>query len=184
MAKKTQTTKHVLERRSFPKGHLIIRQGESGNIAYLIQSGKVRVYASAENERVVDLATMDAGQIFGEMALIFDEPRSANVEALTDVTAIIITRKVLDEKLVKSDPTVRAIIPMLVRRIVQANNRMLSRFDSVDDIIDMVYLLYDNLQDGLEPVKKKTLENTVLPELESFVKAARAFDERYKKDEN
>ena len=64
----------ILERRFVPEGTLVMRQGEEGYSAYLIQSGSVGIY-SEQDGRKVELARLQAGQIFGEMALIFDEPR-------------------------------------------------------------------------------------------------------------
>jgi CRP/FNR family transcriptional regulator, cyclic AMP receptor protein len=167
----------ILERRFVPQGSIIMREGEKGYCAFLIQSGKVRVYAG---ENRVELATMDMGQIFGEMALVFDEPRTATVEALEDCNLIVITRDTLQQKLERSDPTVRAIVPMLMKRIVQANNVLLNKQgDGVDDMIETVNSIYQNIHASLPPVQKKSLETAVLPPLEVFLKAVQAFKARY-----
>lgn len=168
----------VLERRFVPGGSMIMREGERGNTAFLIQSGSVRVFIEKDGKRV-ELAHMGMGQIFGEMALVFDEPRTASVEATEDCNLIIITRQTLQQKLDKSDPTVRAIVPMLMKRIVQANNAMLNRAASVDALVETVNTIYENMQAGLGTAQKKTLQNAVLPRLEEFLNSVRSFQEKY-----
>ena len=154
-----------------------MREGDRGFSAFLIQSGRVKVYAG---ENKVELATMGIGQIFGEMALVFDEPRTATVEALEDCNLIVITRDTLQQKLERSDPTVRAIVPMLMKRIIQANNVLLNKQGGgVDDMTDTVNSIYQNIHASLPPAQKKSLESAVLPPLEEFLKAVKAFKARY-----
>ncbi|MCB9981372.1 MAG: cyclic nucleotide-binding domain-containing protein, partial [Rhodospirillales bacterium] len=111
----------ILERRFVPKGTLIMEEGEPGNCAYLIQSGVVEVFTQNEG-RELRLAKLDLGQIFGEMALIFDELRTASVRALEDCNLIVITRQSFQAKLGKTDPTIAAIVKMLTQRVISANN--------------------------------------------------------------
>ena len=98
----------ILERCFVPEGKLVVKEGEDGNCAYLIQSGSVTVFTYNEGARI-DLANFEAGEIFGELALIFDEPRSASVVANEDCNLIVITRNTLKHKLDNSDPTVKEI---------------------------------------------------------------------------
>ena len=169
----------ILERRFVPEGSVIMKQGEQGSSAFLIQSGSVKVYTQAQDGRRVDLAEMGVGQIFGEMALVFDEPRTATVEALEDCNLIVITRQTLEDKLRKSDPTVRAIVPMLMKRIMVANNALLKKAGSTDELVETVNAVYQNIHATLPPAQKKSLENTVLPKLEDFLKAMIEFSARY-----
>ena len=69
-----------------PERQVIIRQGEPGDYMYFIVHGVVRV--SREEHGVSrDLATLMAGEFFGEMALLSDrQPRNATVTAVTQCT--------------------------------------------------------------------------------------------------
>ncbi len=62
-----------------PAGRTIFSAGETGDVMYLIQEGEVEI---VNDDRV--LRTLGPGEMFGEMALIGDEPRSASAIAKTD----------------------------------------------------------------------------------------------------
>ena len=168
----------ILERRYVPKGTLIIREGETGNSAFLGQSGPVRVFVDHDG-RHIELALLGPGQIFGEMALVFDEKRSATVEAAEDTNLIVITRQTLEEKLRKSDPTVRAIVPMLMKRIIQTNNALLSRHTDVKTLLDVVRNIYDIIHGSLPRVQQQSFQNAVLPKLNQFLEAVKSFEDKY-----
>ncbi len=169
----------ILEREFVSKGAVIVREGDQGDCAYLVQAGSVDVYVEDEGKKTV-LAHMGAGQIFGEMALVFDEYRVATVEAAEDCMLIPITREMFQSKLDKSDPTIRAIVPMLLKRIIQSNNLLLHKQSSVESLLETVNAVYQNISTALPAVKKRSLQNTVLPPLKDFIKSVRAFQARYK----
>lgn len=172
----------ILERRFVPAGTMIIRQGDRGNSAYLIQSGSVRIFVEQEGKKI-EFARLEIGQIFGEMALIFDDPRAASVEALEDCNLIVITRQTFKQKLDRSDPTIRAIVVMLTQRIVTANNAMISKKGDLNDLMDTSKVIYDNVYAALPPAQKRTFENTVLPKLDEFMTAIASFQERFGRGE-
>ncbi len=174
----TEEDTGIRERKSVPKGKIIMQEGERGDCAYLIQSGKVKVYTGTGGRRA-DLAVLEAGQIFGEMALLFDESRTATVEALEPVNLVIITRKLLKEKLDRSDPTIRAILPMLMKRIVKTNNVLLQRQSDLQELVDTVSMIYQNIHAALPNAQKKSLENQVLPKMNELMNAIKAFQESH-----
>ena len=68
---------------TFPAQQRIIRQGETGDKFYLIRAGSVAVKRGPQEEQV---ATLEAGDFFGEMALLTGEPRNASVDTLEETT--------------------------------------------------------------------------------------------------
>ena len=170
----------ILERRFVPAGSEILKEGDLGSTAFLIQSGQVRVVAGRNAGREVELGILGVGQIFGEMALIFDEPRTASVEAIEDCNLIVINRETLNHKLNKSDPTVKAIVPMLMKRIVQANNALLNKESTVEDMVEAVNNIYENIHSSLSSAQKQSFQNDVLPQLQGFLESVKSFRERYK----
>ncbi len=168
----------ILERRFVPEGTLIMEEGELGNCAYLIQSGIVEVYTENEG-RDIRLAKLELGQIFGEMALIFDERRTASVRALEDCNLIVITRQSFQAKLEKTDPTIAAIVKMLTQRVISANNTLVNKKSDTKDLLETTQIIYDNILSSLPRTRQRTFQTAVLPKLEEFLKAVDAFENRY-----
>jgi CRP-like cAMP-binding protein len=69
---------------------VIIKEGDPGDIFYIIESGSVDVFIEKVGNTPV--ATLSAGQYFGEMALLSNEPRAASCIAKTDVKCHILMR--------------------------------------------------------------------------------------------
>lgn len=164
----------ILERRFVPCGEIILHEGERGNNAYLVQSGEVEVFSMA-GEREIILGKMGPGQIFGEMSLVFDHPRSASVRATEHCNLIVITRNVFNDKLTRSDVTIRAIVNMLTKRIIETNNALLNKHDGLDDMQDVVLNIYNNVVETLEKDERRKFRNAVLPELNNFLDAVARF---------
>lgn len=170
----------ILERRFVPTGTLIVREGDDGNCAYLIQSGSVRVYTEDERGKQVELAKLGLGQIFGELALIFDEPRSASVESLEDSNLIVLTRQTLNHKLERSDPTVQAIVTMLTERIITTNNTLMNKRSDLGDLTGTARMIYQNILTSLPRSEQREFQSAVLPKLDGFLDSVRTFREREK----
>jgi len=83
-----------LPRKTFSPGTLIIREGELGGEAYMIVSGQCRAFR-AVHSGTETLGTMTAGDVFGEMALLLDEPRAASVEAVDQVTVLVLDQQTM-----------------------------------------------------------------------------------------
>lgn len=106
----------ILQRQTFQAGDRIFREGEEGNIAYVVQSGEVEIYKEIDGKEVV-LGKVGQGGIFGEMALIDSKPRMAGARASKGSTIIIVTRAMFEQKLAKTDPFIRGLLNILVENI-------------------------------------------------------------------
>jgi hypothetical protein len=87
-----------LPRKAFLPGTVIVREGGVGDAAYMIVSGRCRAYRTVGQEQET-LAVMTAGDVFGEMALLLDEPRAASVEAVDRVTVLVLDKTTMTEGL-------------------------------------------------------------------------------------
>ncbi len=121
----------ILERRVVPEGALILRQGDEGNCAYLVQSGAVSVYTTSGDKKI-ELAVLGPGEIFGEISLIFDEKRTASVKAIEETTLVVMNRDVFKSKLKEVDPIICSVISALTKRLVSGNTLIASIKEPVD----------------------------------------------------
>lgn len=70
----------------YQAGEIIFRQGYPGDYAYVIVSGQVEIVDVKPDGSIEHIALLEPGQMFGEMALLDDQPRSATARAATDVS--------------------------------------------------------------------------------------------------
>ena len=74
------------EQSNLAKDEVLFKKGDIGDALYMIEEGYVKMISNDKDGGEVLLNTVGSGAVIGEMALIDDEPRSAGVVALTDVT--------------------------------------------------------------------------------------------------
>lgn len=113
--------KVVLEQRKFKQGEALFTEGEPGTEAYLITSGYVAIWRMEAGQRV-SLAERGEGEIVGEMALVDEAPRSANVTAETEVSVHIIRREQLQLLLDAAPKTLTTILHQLLESLRTAND--------------------------------------------------------------
>lgn len=77
-----------MHRRRVAAGDFIVRQGEPGDALYLIESGRVEAQARGPSGERVSLATLGAGDHFGEIALVVGGVRTADVVAVTEASVL------------------------------------------------------------------------------------------------
>lgn len=96
-------------------GEVIFKHGDAGDCAYLIEKGVVEVFIMEQGtERRINL--IGKGELFGEIALIDQQPRTATVRAVEKVVLVPIPRKLVDGLLEKSDPILRHLLQVILER--------------------------------------------------------------------
>lgn len=165
----------IYDRTVFEKGKVIIKEGEMQSQAFLIQSGKVGVFTKSETGRKIELAVLGAGEIVGEMALISDEPRSANVEALESTTLILISRNEFEERLKNSDRAIRAVVKMLSERVADSNSSIASKITSLDNLEKAAAEVYEETKSEVPDINDERL----LPKLKGLLHAIEEFKARF-----
>ena len=89
--------------RSEPSGTVLCREGEYADTLFVIITGSVEVGVATSSQDYVMLALMEAGDVFGEMAVLSGNPRSATVLAHGPVTVLELPRLVLQDLMKKSE---------------------------------------------------------------------------------
>lgn len=102
----------VLELRELKPGEDIVKQGEIGTSMYIIANGKVSVRVGDR-----EVATLGEREIFGELAALDSEPRSATVTALEDTTVFRLGQEAIYELMGEHTDLTRGIIAVLCRRL-------------------------------------------------------------------
>lgn len=109
--------------RVYANDEAICREGEKGDAMYVIQSGKVKITKHTHAGEIT-LATLESGNMFGEMALFDKLPRSATAVALGEARVLSIDRKKLFTT-ISHDPTlVFKILETMSQRIRRLNENL------------------------------------------------------------
>lgn len=102
--------------REYPKGTMVFTESMPGQELYIIQKGSVKI-TKIVNENEVLLAVLKPGDIFGEMSLIENKPRSASAVAYEDATLLAVNRENF-ARMVKTQPQIIArLTTLLAERI-------------------------------------------------------------------
>jgi CRP/FNR family cyclic AMP-dependent transcriptional regulator len=106
--------KHAVTR-EYPKGTVVVKEGDRTDSLYIIVSGRVKIYISEDGKEVV-LAESGPGEYFGEMVL--DEgPRSASVKTLEATTFLVVPKEDFRVFVTKSPEFALNLILKLIRRV-------------------------------------------------------------------
>jgi CRP-like cAMP-binding protein len=110
-------------RTTYKDGDFIFREGEAGDTAFVLLKGTVHISRSVE-DKTIPIGVVNVGGIFGEMALIDDGNRMASALAVGNSTeALVVSRRVFEEKLDSADPFLRALISILTKRVRPVANK-------------------------------------------------------------
>ncbi len=103
--------------RTYKTGDVIVEEGQTGNGVYVIAEGKVEVIKGMGSASPQRVAVLDQGEVFGEMALLDELPRSASVRALEDTTCVGIDRWLFINQLMKDPQVAITMMQVLAQRL-------------------------------------------------------------------
>lgn len=103
-------------RKIYKAGEVILRQGDEGDCAYIIEKGKVEILITKANGAVARVGTRGAGTIIGEMAIVDDEPRVATIVALEECSLLEITKADFHRRLKTADPVLQITTQVILTR--------------------------------------------------------------------
>jgi CRP-like cAMP-binding protein len=96
----------TLRTRRFRRGEVIFHSGDPGDALFLIMSGEIKISLPSETGDEAILASLRAGDVFGELALLDGAPRSATATALV-ATEVVVLPRVAFRELIATEPAVR-----------------------------------------------------------------------------
>ena len=110
--------------RSFPAGVRVFHEGDRSDACYLVRSGDLRVTREHPDGRAIALATLGPGDLFGELAMLDGEARSASVETLSDVELLALPAADVRRLLAEHPEISVKLIAALTRRLRETNERV------------------------------------------------------------
>ena len=84
--------REIMDEVKFKPGQVIIREGEPGDLFYVVTEGRAQVLIRDADGNELGLSEVGPGGFFGELAMLTNLPRSARVRALDDVTTLVLER--------------------------------------------------------------------------------------------
>ncbi len=95
----------LFEQRFYPAGSPVITEGETGDRLYVVASGRLSVSCDSTT-----LRELGDGAVFGERALLLDEPRSASVSAVEDTELLELPNNLFRRMLLEKPQTIQGLV--------------------------------------------------------------------------
>lgn len=110
--------------RSFPAGTRVFHEGDQSDACYIVREGSFRVTREHSDGRAITLATLGPGEVFGELAMLDGDTRSASAESITDGTLLALPANDVRSLLGRNPEIALKLVAGLVRRLRAANMRL------------------------------------------------------------
>jgi CRP/FNR family transcriptional regulator len=126
--------------RRFEAGEVVFKEGDEGSTCYIVRSGRARAIREHPDGRSITLAHFEPGDIFGEMAMLDGERRSATVETTEGTEAIAILSADM-HRLLREYPDISVkLIAALGQRLRDTNERLARQsFQTVQAALPLRY---------------------------------------------
>ena len=106
-----------------PPGALLFSEGDSGDAAYVVRSGRIEIFKQSGSREIL-LNVLNAGEVFGEMALIDGSPRIAGARASGQTTVVGIRKSQFQDLLKNSQAAQNAMFLLVVARLKSTEARL------------------------------------------------------------
>jgi hypothetical protein len=107
---------HAMPSEHFQPGQIIFKEGDKSNEAYYLVSGAVEISVATSHGKQV-LAQLGGGEIFGEMGMIMDRPRSATATAMEATLVETVTEPEFESYFIQNPDRLHAYLATLFERI-------------------------------------------------------------------
>lgn len=145
----------------FQPNQIIFCEYEPGNDFYLIQEGQVKITKTVGNS-IKTLDILEAGDIFGEMAILEEQPRSATAVAIDEVKALNFNRANFELLMTKNPQLALRVLTIFSTRIYDQKRRLqILLLDDMNGKVADVFVMLAEKQNPHEMTKEVTLKITV-----------------------
>ncbi len=142
--KKCKELERIGTLKEYPKGSVIITEGSTGHNIYFILEGSVDVVLYTEEGKRVLLSVLTEGNFFGEMSVLENLPRSANIEARTQCRILEVSKPSFLRVIQSHPECALAIMTELCKRLREADEkiRILSLNSATERVKKYIELLW------------------------------------------
>jgi CRP/FNR family cyclic AMP-dependent transcriptional regulator len=113
--------------RSWERGEVLFREGDAGDTCYVIKDGAVILTREHQDGRMIALAELRTGEMFGELAMFRGETRSATAEAVETTTAVALLAPDV-QRLIRQSPDIAyKLLAVLAERVRRTTERLLQQ---------------------------------------------------------
>jgi len=109
--------------RSFAPGELIFRDGDFGNEMFVVRKGAVRIFKQTGDTELT-LAVLNAGEGFGEMAILEQSARSASAMAVGETELVVVHEEAFEQMLTDRPDIAVRFLKKLSARLREANRQI------------------------------------------------------------
>jgi len=151
--------------RTFEPGDIIFSEFEPGDAFYLIQSGRVElVKIIGDIEKTLDI--LQPSEMFGEMALLENSPRSATAIALDAVKVLEFNQQNFEILMMGNPKIALTLLKMFTKRIYDSKRRfMILALDDDQAKIADVFLMLDETQANIDKTTERREFNTTVDDI-------------------
>ena len=153
------------QKKFYAAGETIIKQGDVGDCAYIIEEGLVEITIERPDGHVLNVGTRGDGAMIGEMAIIDNAPRTATITAVKDCKLLRLTKDDFTRRLKSADPVLRMTIQVILTRyrdvLTRAEIRGEKQIWPPAEIVELGYLEEDEAVEAIRIVNdfKESLKN-------------------------
>jgi CRP-like cAMP-binding protein len=119
-----QAIAKIAEEVGFDSGEEIVRENDAGDSMYIIRKGTVRIAKKTGQSSTIDLAHLQTGQCFGDMAIFDNELRSASAFASENCIMLRIDRDNLIDVILEYPHIALELLRIFIQRLRDANGRI------------------------------------------------------------
>ena len=113
--------------KEFKRGDVLFREGEPGKEMYVVQAGKVNITKTVRGTEKI-LATLGAGEFFGEMSILNNKPRSAGATMAEDGKLLVIDPRTFEAM-------IRGNVEIAVRLIKKLSDRLQEADEQIENLL-------------------------------------------------
>ncbi|WP_296024058.1 cyclic nucleotide-binding domain-containing protein [uncultured Treponema sp.] len=150
--------------RKYPKDTMIMAEQQSGADMFIIQSGRVKISKVVDGSEVT-LAILKKGDMFGEMALLENKPRSACAIAEEDCTLMTVNRSNFNQMVQTQPQLIAKLTTTLAERLFQTQRQLLNSQirDPISKMTDMLALQIEKARVAIDQKNKTSYQTDLTP---------------------